>query len=119
MTVMKTYSQNLTTINRRKYSVTDMTCHPVFWLLLLGVLLQPAWGVPGDITGEGVVDLEDLDVMMSWWLISPCDILNHCEGADITGPPKRSEEGGDSGPDGIVNLYDFALLASNWLQQDV
>lgn len=95
-----------------------MTCYPVVLLLLLGVLLQPVWSVPGDITGEGVVDVEDLEIVTFWWLITSCEIFEHCGGADMTGPPERSEEGGDDGPDGIVNFYDFAMLAAHWLEQD-
>jgi hypothetical protein len=55
----------------------------------------------GDLTGEGIVDVEDLLIMARDWLES--DSI-----ADIAPPPPDG--------DGIVNLLDFALLAEHWLE---
>jgi arabinogalactan endo-1,4-beta-galactosidase len=55
----------------------------------------------GDITGNGIVDFEDLDILAEQWLQPP-----GTPSADIAPLPNG---------DGIVNFLDFALLASNWL----
>ena len=59
--------------------------------------------LPGDITGEGVVDLEDLAILAVQWLQSP-----GTPSADIAPEP----------PDNIVNFLDFAVLAGNWLAEE-
>ena len=56
----------------------------------------------GDITGNGIVDFEDLDILVGQWLQSP-----GTPSADIAPLPNG---------DGIVNFLDFALLANNWLE---
>ena len=45
---------------------------------------------------------EDLGLFAQWWLVTDCLLYDHCAGADLT-------------RDGIVNLEDFAVLASSWL----
>ncbi|MBI9018296.1 MAG: lamin tail domain-containing protein [Phycisphaerae bacterium] len=59
------------------------------------VVLEP---LVGDIDHDGVVDLQDLSILVSQWLGS-CPDQNHCADLD------------DSG---IVSTNDFSLLASNW-----
>jgi len=58
--------------------------------------------IPGDITGDGVVNLKDFNVLVENWGLSPLRNPN----ADITGT------GGER--DGVVNLKDFNVLLGNW-----
>lgn len=51
----------------------------------------------GDFTGNGFVDFEDLEILVSYWLQNEPSV-------DIAPP----------GGDGIVNFLDFAGLAQNW-----
>jgi len=51
--------------------------------------------IPGDVTGDGKVDPEDVKALGAAWLSSDT-------AADVNG-------------DGVVNLEDFAVLAQNWL----
>ena len=53
----------------------------------------------GDIDKNKKVDLEDLNLFTARWLDTVCDA---CSGADLTG-------------DGQVTLYDYQILAENWL----
>ena len=55
------------------------------------------YGIPGDFTGEGLVDFEDLAILVSYWLQNEPSV-------DIA----------PVGGDGIVNFLDFAKLAENW-----
>ena len=57
---------------------------------------------PGDITGNGVVDYDDILVLCEQWLQPP-----GTPSADIAPTPTG---------DGIVNWLDFAVLANNWVQ---
>jgi len=57
-------------------------------------------GIPGDVTGECVVDTVDLFIMARDWLQS--DSV-----ADIYPSPYG---------DDIVNLFDFSVLAKHWLE---
>lgn len=59
--------------------------------------IEISLGIRGDLDGDGTVDGADLDTMASEWLTGGVF-------ADI-----EPVEG-----DGIVNLKDFAILASNW-----
>jgi GDSL-like Lipase/Acylhydrolase family/PEP-CTERM motif len=54
--------------------------------------------LPGDATGDGIVNGQDLSLMASHWLST---------GTNVSG---------DANHDGIVNGQDMALAASNWLQ---
>ncbi|MBN1765187.1 MAG: right-handed parallel beta-helix repeat-containing protein [Sedimentisphaerales bacterium] len=56
--------------------------------------------IPGDCVADGLIDLADLDCMMTNWLLLDCDI---CNGADFDGS-------------GSVNFGDFEKLAENWLE---
>ncbi len=64
------------------------------------VLLEPEGLASGDITGEGVVDIDDLARMADDWLESGSL-------ADIYPAPPYGDD--------IVNFQDFAVLAENWL----
>jgi len=55
---------------------------------------------PGDIAGLYGVDYEDLEELVAHWLQSGCPA--GCEDADING-------------NGSVDSYDYAILASDWL----
>jgi hypothetical protein len=57
------------------------------------------WALLSDITNDGTSDLSDLDTFSSLWL--------------NTGEQLYA----DFNRDGIVDLFDFALLAQNWLAQ--
>ena len=54
--------------------------------------------VSGDITGDGLVNIDDLTVLVSQWLQSP-----GIPSADIAPEP----------PDNVVDMLDFAELAEN------
>ena len=65
-----------------------------------------AWAIEGDITGDGTVDWNDVNVLSVNWLDSNCSDANGwCSGADID-------------ESNSVDFFDFALLANNWLQSD-
>ena len=65
----------------------------------LGTDPEP-WNCDLDLTG--VVDFNDLAQITSHWLDSPCCHRYWCDGADLDGS-------------GQVGMYDFAILARNWL----
>ncbi len=67
-----------------------------------GACILQLENVPGDITGNGKVDFDDLKILTDQWLQPP-----GTPSADIAPPPDG---------DNIVNFLDFALLADNWLQ---
>ena len=54
----------------------------------------------GDLTGNDVVDMNDLSVFLNLWLVSD---NNEISGVDLNG-------------DCIVNFYEFAVLMENWLR---
>ena len=54
----------------------------------------------GDFSGNGIVDMNDLSVFFSFWLVNDC---NETAGVDLN-------------EDCLVNFYEFAVLAENWLQ---
>jgi hypothetical protein len=57
-----------------------------------------------DITGDCKVDVEDLSELAGEWLRNDCSVTNNwCDGADY-GPQ-----------DGMVNMYEFCEMASEWL----
>jgi beta-glucanase (GH16 family) len=56
-----------------------------------------------DIDRNGVVDMADLEVLVSYWLESDCTMLNDCEGANLF-------------DDNQINILDFEILAGSWLQ---
>jgi hypothetical protein len=55
-----------------------------------------------DITGDGIVDFEDLAVLAAQWLQTP-----GIPSADIAPLPDG---------DGVVDFQDFAELADHWLE---
>lgn len=60
-------------------------------------LIQPV--LPGDFEPNGTVDLVDLRTLMQFWLTDAPSV-------DIGGPGSEA--------DGIINLFDFAIIAENW-----
>jgi hypothetical protein len=58
--------------------------------------------IPGDITGDNKVNLDDLEVLTDQWLLPPGS-----PSADIAPLPAG---------DNFVDFLDFALLAQNWLR---
>lgn len=60
------------------------------------VVLRKA--IPGDVTGDGVVDQADVQVIFDNWLASPADMSM-----------------GDLNGDDVVNLLDLSLVIGNWL----
>jgi hypothetical protein len=61
------------------------------------------WDVLCDVApagGDEFVDIKDLKVLTDEWL--------------LTGMKYDSDVAGSNGPDGFVNLFDFACLAGNW-----
>jgi oligosaccharide reducing-end xylanase len=55
-------------------------------------------GIYGDLTGNGVVDLNDLSGFLKFWLVNDC---NGIAGLDVD-------------EDCVVNFDEFAVLAENW-----
>lgn len=61
-----------------------------------------------DLNADDVLDIEDLFIMIGWWLEDDCQQIFDCFGADITGP--------QGSPDGTVNLFDFTVFSAHWLE---
>ena len=59
----------------------------------------------GDLNFDGVVDLEDLSLLMLYWLQDDCTFPDYCYGTDLN-------------EDGQVNFEDFALFAENYGQTE-
>lgn len=60
--------------------------------------------VAGDFNGDCVVDREDLEEFLSFWLDDDCGAINnYCQGSDFE-------------PDGDVDLVDYASFLENWMQ---
>jgi hypothetical protein len=57
----------------------------------------------GDFEPDGDVDVSDLSILASHWLVDDCAQLNLCDGADLDG-------------NGTVNFADFAAFAVHWLE---
>ncbi|MBN1391311.1 MAG: right-handed parallel beta-helix repeat-containing protein [Sedimentisphaerales bacterium] len=82
--------------------------HPISKLLpavttLTLALSVFAWGIEGDITSDGTVNWDDLDLLCEEWLEEDCSANNWCGGADID-------------QSNTVDFDDFTLLARNWLE---
>lgn len=62
-----------------------------------------SFAIEGDITGDNVVDFNDLALIAQSWT-------------------KNVTEGGDNSPDitgdGKVNFYDYAIVAKNWMKHE-
>jgi hypothetical protein len=58
--------------------------------------------VPGDITGNGIVNIDDLLAVINSW--GPCPNPNNCP-ADVFPPP---------GGDDVVNIDDLLFVINNW-----
>ncbi len=69
-------------------------------LVVIGVLFVSrfhAAGVPGDVNGDGKVDILDLSIMASHWGQSGMTLAQ-----------------GDLSGDGKVDIFDLSILGSNW-----
>jgi beta-lactam-binding protein with PASTA domain len=73
------------------------------WVMFQGQYPQFAWqwSIAGDIVLPYGVGIDDLQKFARHWLQTNCP--NECEGADLTG-------------DGLVDLFDFSILAEHWQQ---
>jgi oligosaccharide reducing-end xylanase len=58
-------------------------------------------GLYGDFTGNGIVEMNDLPTFFNYWLVNDCNEFTM---------------GVDLDENCIVNFYEFAVLAQNWLQ---
>jgi predicted aspartyl protease len=63
---------------------------------------EPVSRLPGDINGDGVADWLDISAFAGAWL-------------STTGSPNWNARA-DMVSDGIINFFDFAILAQNWPQ---
>jgi len=94
--------------------------------------IPPAdWGLLADIDNDGTTDNFDFTCFASYWLTKGSDLpadLDRSENVDITDFQLFSDDwlretiallltAADLNLDGIVNIKDFALLASQWQQQ--
>ena len=61
---------------------------------------QPSERVYGDFTGDGIVNIDDLYGFSDVWLVNDC---NENGELDLNG-------------DCVINLYEFAMMALNWLE---
>jgi hypothetical protein len=68
----------------------------------IDVVVQPRPSTPGDITGDGAVDVDDLVAAILGW--GPCPTRGNCP-ADIAPAP---------GGDGAVNADDLVMVILNW-----
>jgi hypothetical protein len=57
----------------------------------------PEYGPVGDVSGDCVVDFNDLEIMSGEWLQS-------------------GEAAADVSEDGTVDFHDYAMLANHWLE---
>jgi calcineurin-like phosphoesterase family protein len=65
---------------------------------------NPAYSPPtGDINSDCVVNLDDWAIVAGQWHQTNCLIPNGCDGADLT-------------QDGNVDLLDYAVLVTHWLE---
>ena len=55
-----------------------------------------------DLNGSGLVDINDLSMLLDYWLDENCELTDKCDGRDFNN-------------DGTVDLLDFIELANDWL----
>jgi hypothetical protein len=65
------------------------------------VLKKPQ--IPGDITGDGIVNIDELLMIVNFW--GPCPALPQPCDADIHPPPNGN---------GVVNIDDLLQVINNW-----
>ncbi len=80
--------------------VVDSTIYVMFDVVPDGGDVVLSKGLYGNFTGSGTVELDDLSAFLDFWLLDDCD----------------ETVGVDLDEDCIVNFYEFALMAENWLQ---
>ncbi len=68
------------------------------WVGMDNVWLMYTKMTDGDFTGNGMVDMDDLLMLVDFWLENDC---NETAGLDLNG-------------DCIISFYEFSLLARNW-----
>jgi beta-glucanase (GH16 family) len=56
-----------------------------------------------DIDHSGMVEMEDMEALVSYWLESNCALYNDCDGADLH-------------DDNQINILDFEIAAGTWLR---
>lgn len=85
------------------FAVETLNGSDDIWVMFQGQYPQFAWQCPiaGDIALPYGVGIDDLQKLALHWLQVGCP--NECENADLTG-------------DGLVNLFDFSILAGHWQQ---
>ena len=91
-------------------TIVDMGAYEHNSMLYLGLCGDSLHPVPsGDITGDCMVDIDDVAVLAENWLLSSTDELAVC-GSDGYPSPE-----GDVTADCTVDICDLAVLASDWL----
>ena len=81
--------------------VTDNRFHYSGWNIDdVTLLASDVPGLTGDFEPDCDVDVDDLALMVNYWL----ELCGDCEDTDLSS-------------DGTVNLEDFAIFAENWLEQ--
>ena len=80
----------------------EMGCFTKDWLYDKRNDDQPSQWLYGDFTGDYIVNTDDLPEFSQVWLENDC---NENTGLDLNG-------------DCVVNLYEFSLLALNWLEDN-
>jgi len=61
--------------------------------------------MPGELTGDGVIDFNDFGFFASYWLNTDCNYPDWCQGCDFE-------------PDGDVDFADFAAFGNCWFTDD-
>ncbi len=72
----------------------------------MGYHYQTYVTIPGDFDHDGDVDLDDLSILLSYWLEQNCGLLADCEGADFE-------------PDGDVDWYDYARFTEIFYLENI
>jgi hypothetical protein len=54
-----------------------------------------------DIDLSGIVDIDDLEIISSYWLEPNCDLYDDCEGSDLY-------------DDDIIDFFDLMQLSKYW-----
>ena len=66
----------------------------------IGGIVAP---IPGDINLDGEVNCDDLEILMSHWMVSGCDEPSWCSGADLD-------------QNGVVDADDLQIIVDHWAQ---
>jgi hypothetical protein len=93
-------TQNGQLVNSSIVTVNSIT-YAMFDVVPDGGNVVLSKGLYGDFTGNGIVETNDLSVLFDLWLVNDCN-----KTADV-----------DINEDCIVNFYEFAALAENWMKE--